>query len=188
MNTIHTRRVGFAALGAVLALGLAGCGGGGESTDSPSDDSVVSGFETTAIAGGDEFCDIAVESLAAEELANKAADDLQAAMTSGDIDALHASSQAVLDNAAVATRFYTLGADAADDQATKDAFNGLARFVAEYSVAMGEAGVNAETVPEFMSSVTTLFTNPELQPLLQSTTGWATTTHDFTVEHCGISG
>ena len=169
----------------ILTFALAGCGGG---SDSPGDGGSTAAVDDPIIGGGDEFCDIAVESLAAEGAVNKASDDLQAAMTSGDIDALHAASQAVLDNSVVATRFYTLGEAAADDQETKDAFNGLARFVAEYSVAMGQAGLDAETVPEFMSSITTLFTNPELQPLLQSTTGWATTTHDFTVEECGISG
>jgi hypothetical protein len=108
-------------------------------------------------------------------------------MTSGDLDALHVASQAVLDNAVLATRFYSLGADAADDQATKDAFNGLADFVANYSIPMGQAGVDAASVPEYTSEITTLFTNPELLPLLENTTGWATTTHDFTVEYCGIS-
>lgn len=169
----------------VFAFALAGCGGG---TDSPGDVGSTAAIDDPIIGGGDEFCDIAVESLAAEDEVNKASEDLQAAMNSGDIDALHAASQAVLDNAVLATRFYTLGAAAADDPATKDAFNGLSRFVAEYSVVMGQAGVDAETVPEFMSSMTTLFTNPELLPLLQSTTGWATTTHDFAVEECGISG
>ena len=186
MNTIHARRIGIAALGAVLTLGLAGCGGG--DTDAPIAGPTDEVLETPTIVGGDDFCDIAVESLAAEGEVNKASEDLTAAMTSGDIDALHAASQAVLDNSVLATRFYSLGAAAADDQPTKDAFNGLADFVAEYSVAMGQAGVDAATVPEFTASITTLFTNPELQPLLQSAGGWATTTHDFTVAECGISG
>jgi hypothetical protein len=169
----------------VLAFALAGCGGG---SDTPVAAGSTDAVDDPIIGGGSEFCDIAEESLAAEGAVNQASDDLQAAMTSGDIDALHAASQAVLDNSVLATRFYTLGEAAADDQATKDAFSGLAQFVEEYSVAMGQAGVDAETVPEFTAAITTLFTNPELQPLLQSTTGWATTTHDFTVAECGIAG
>jgi hypothetical protein len=185
MNTTHARRIGIAALGAVLTLGLAGCGG--DDADPPIAGPTDEVLETPTIVGGDEFCDIAVESLAAEGKVNKAAEDLSAAATSGDIDALHAASQAVLDNAVLATRFYSLGADAADDQPTKDAFNGLGDFVANYSIPMGQAGVDAASVPEYTSSITTLFTNPELLPLLQSVSGWATTTHDFTVEYCGIS-
>jgi hypothetical protein len=194
MHTIHTRRVGIAALGAVFTLGLAGCGGAGESTDSPTDDSIVSGFETTAIAGGDEFCDIAVESLAAEGEVNAAADQLTAALSdaelqaSGDVGPLHDAGQQVVDNAALGVKFYDLGASAATDPAVKDAFTGLSSFVTNYSIPMGQLGVDATTYPEFLASLTQLFTDPELQPLLQSVSGWAATAHDFTVERCGIAG
>jgi hypothetical protein len=186
MHTIHSRRVGMAALGAVLTLGLAGCGGGG--TDSPSEDSTASGFEPPAIAGGDDFCDAAASSLASAEGVTEASDDLSAAMTSGDIDALHAAGQAVLDNSAEASAFYALGAEEADDPAVKAAFTGLSEFVANYSVPLGEAGVASETSAEFLTAITVLFANPELQPLLEGAPGWATNAHDFTVERCGLEG
>jgi hypothetical protein len=183
----HASKVGASiAVTFVLALSLSGCSGGsgdGGSTAGPT----VGAMGTPSIQGGDDFCDMAVRALAAEGAVNKASEDLSAAMTSGDLDALHAASQAILDNAAEATTFYALGADVADDQATKAAFDGLGQFVADYSIPMGQAGVDAASVPDYTSSITTLFADPALQPLLGSAAGWAQTTSDFAKAHCAIT-
>lgn len=188
MNHTRHARASFACASIALTfvLTLAACSSGGDDATSTGG-STVGSTDAPDIKGGDKFCDIAVASLAAEGEVNKASEDLTAAMTSNDVNALHAASQAILDNAGAATTFYSLGAAAADDQATKDAFNGLGQFVAEYSIPMGQAGVDAASVPDFTSSITTLFANPDLQPLLANAAGWARATSDFTKQHCAIT-
>jgi len=173
-------RASVAGIAIVLALSLSACRSGDSSTGA------VGATGAPSIQGGDEFCNIAVAALASAGDVTKASTDLVTAMTGNDINALHTASQQILDNSTQATHFYTLGAAAANDQATKDAFTGLSQFVAQYSVPMGQAGVSAATVPAFTASITTLFSDPALKPLLQNAAGWAQTTSTFTKQHCAI--
>jgi hypothetical protein len=175
-------RVGIAGIAIVLSLTLAGCRSGDSSTTG-----AAGTTGAPSIQGGDEFCNIAVAALASAGDVTKASNDLTKAMTGNDVNALHAASQAILDNSAQATHFYSLGASAASDQATKDAFNGLSQFVAQYSVPMGQAGVNAASVPAFVSSITRLFSDPTLKPLLTNAATWAQATSTFTKQHCAIT-
>ena len=174
-------RGGAAGLAIVLAFSLSACHSGDSST------AAAGATGAPSIQGGDEFCNIAVAALASAGDVTKASTDLVTAMTGNDINALHVASQAVLDNSTQTLHFYSLGADAASDQATKDAFNGLTQFVEQYSVPMGQAGVNAATVPAFSTSIRTLFSDPSLAPLLQNAAGWAQATSAFTKQHCAIN-
>ncbi len=114
-------------------------------------------------------------------------DDLNTAMSTMDVNALHSAGQGILDHSDQATAFYSAGAAAADDQATKDAFNGMVSFVSDYSVIMGQAAVDADSVPAFMGSVAVILNEPATVPLLSNAGDWATTVKDYTTAHCPLT-
>ena len=92
----------------------------------------------------------------------------------------------IVDNGNDAVVFYDLGATVADDPEVQEAFTGLSGFVTNFSIPMGEAAASATDYQDFIGEITTLFADPALQPLLTNASPWATTTHDFIVERCGI--
>ena len=108
-------------------------------------------------------------------------------MSSNDVTALHTAGQAVLDHNDQAVAFYAAGVQIADDQATKDAFQGMSDFVTEYSSKVGQAAVDAPSVPEYMGAVAAIITDPATTPLLSQAGDWATTVKDYTVAHCSLT-
>lgn len=169
-----------------FALALAACSPDGDPSGGATPDN-------PAISGGDPFCDLAVQSLAAAEGVTQASDDLNAIMSDpeffsggGDIDGLHTAGEKIIANGQDSIELYDLGATVADDPEVQAAFTGMSDFIEMYSIPLGQAASSASSGQEFFGTIQSLFTNPEMQTLLQSTPGWATTTHDFIVERCGI--
>ncbi len=194
-------RLGLAVASGALALVLAGCSGG---SATPSGDATVATTTTaTTMAdaaagttagttagtpqGSDDFCAMAIDAVAAADELSAGMKDLDTAMSSNDIDALHKAGRAIVDYSPQATAFYKAGANAAEDQATKDAFNGMTDFVSKYSVLMGQAAVDATSVSSFMVAVATILNDPDTVPLLTQAADWANTVKDFSTTHCSLT-
>ncbi len=195
MKRTSSARAGITGAAIILTLILAGCGGG---SSTPSGDATVgvtaaaTGGATTdataapSILASDDFCAMAVDAIAAADDLAAGTNELNTAMSTNDVEALHSAGHAILDHSDQATAFYAVGATVADDQATKDAFDGMTTFVADYSVRMGQAAVDATSVPAFMTAVTSIIADPATTPLLTSTGEWATTVKDFATQHCSL--
>lgn len=193
MKRTSRARAGITGVAIILALVLAGCRDG---SGTPSGDAITGSAPAGAtsdatsvptIAASDDFCATAVDSIAAADDIAAATNDLNTAMSTNDVDALHTAGQAILDHNDQAMAFYAAGASVADDQATKDAFLGMIDFVTDYSTKMGQAAVDAPSVPEFMAAVATIVTDPATTPLLTQAGDWATTVKDYTVAHCSLT-
>ncbi len=194
--TSRTRRAIVVGAIASLSLTLSACSGGSPSGSSSSASSAAGPATagategaTTAptIVASDDFCANAIAAVAAADDFSAAMNDLNTAMSSNDINALHTAGQALMDHSDQATAFYAAGAAAADDQATKDAFNGMVSFVSDYATLMGQAAVDAASVPAFMGAVATIIADPATVPLMSNAGDWATTIKDFTTAHCSLT-
>ena len=140
-----------------------------------------------------DFCSQAVASIAASKETTTATDGLNSAMVdpkslaNGDMTSIHELSQKILDSAKVASAFYASGAASADDPDAKAAFKGLSEFVSKYSVPLAQAGLDATSMSDYVTSMTAMVANPELTPLLQKVPDWAAVVSNYTQKQCDIT-
>jgi len=199
-TTSRTRQaVVFGAI-AGLSLTLGACSGGGSSSSSTSGSSVADPATTSmpessapnAAASGD-FCSQAIDSIAASNNMTDATDGLNTTLSdptifaSGDMTPIHELSQAIMDSATVSAGFYAAGAEHATDPEAKAAFSGLSTFVDQYSLPVAQAGLDATSMAEYATSVTTMLADPDIQALLPQAADWAATVADYTKQECNIT-
>jgi hypothetical protein len=190
-------------LGAIAGLGLTlgACSSGSSSTTSVPDPSSTAGPVATSTQGAGapsgaasgDFCSQAVASIAASKETTTATDKLDSAIsdpksfTSGDMTSIHELSQKILDSAKVASAFYASGAANATDPDAKAAFKGLSDFTAQYSVPLAQAGLDAKSMSDYVTSMTSMVANPELTPLLEKVPEWAVVISNYTQKECNIT-
>ncbi len=198
--TSRTRQaVVFGAI-AGLSLTLGACSAGSSSSSSTSGSSVADPATTSmpessapnAAASGD-FCSQAIDSIAASNNMTDATDGLNTTLSdpaifaSGDMAPIHELSQAIMDSATVSAGFYAAGAEHATDPEAKAAFSGLSNFVDQYSLPVAQAGLDATSMAEYATSVTTMLADPDIQALLPQAAGWAATVANYTKQECNMT-
>ncbi len=182
-----------------LSLTLGACSGGGSSDSSssgssPSDPTSTSTQASSAppVAASGEFCSQSIDSIAASNDMTDATGRLNATLSdptifaSGDMTAIHELSQAMMDSATVSAAFYAAGAEHATDANAQAAFDGLSDFVNQYSIPVAQAGLDATSMTEYSTSVTTMLGDPDVQALLPQAADWASTVADYTAQECDI--
>jgi len=180
-------------LAAIIGLSLGACSSSDASTTPTSGMTSTAGPDAPNLAGGGDFCDNAIASLAAANDIQSSTDDLgnafsdPSALASGDMTKIHEYSQAILDSSTATRAFYEAGASSATDPAAKEAFDGLLSFVDQYALPVAQAGLDADSMMAYATTVSALVQDPEVQSLLQKVSGWATTAATYTQEQCGIS-
>ncbi len=198
------RAVVFGAI-AGLGLTLGACSGdtssGSSATPSPTSTSSAGNPVSTSTADANapdsaansDFCSQAIDSIAASNNMTDATDGLNTTLSdptifaSGDMTPIHELSQAILDSANVAAGFYAAGAANADDPDVRAAFNGLSTFVDQYSLPVAQAGLDAASMTEYATSVSTMLGDPDIQALLPKAAGWAATVSTYTQQECNIT-
>ena len=197
----RTRHAAVVCSIAGIGLMLGACSGASTSSTSVPDVSSTTGVVPTstqsAVAPGGavtgDFCSQAVASIAASKETTTATDGLNSAIvdpknfTSGDMTSIHELSQKVLDSAKVASSFYASGAANATDPDAKAAFKGLSDFVTQYSVPLAQAGLDAKSMSDYVTSVTSMVADPTLTPLLQQVPNWAVVVANYTEKECNIA-
>ncbi len=194
------RRVAVFGAVASLSLALGACSGGGPSGSSVPGTSATDAVRTSTpessapnVAANGDFCSQAIDSVAASNRMTEATDALNVTLAdptsfaSGDITPIRELSQAMMDSATVAAGFYAAGAAHASDPDARAAFGGLSDFVDQYSVPLARAGLDATSMTEYATSVTTMLTDPGVQALLPQASGWAATVADYTQRECGMA-
>jgi len=146
---------------------------------------------TIAIAG--DFCDLSVAGLAALATMSAATDDLDSAMSDPaaiggtDLSALRTAGQAIVDNSAPSATFLAEGSRVAGDQATKDAFTGLSRYVSAYENPLAHAGLDSQSYGEFVTRVLAVINDSSLTALADGAAAWTETTRAFAAAKCGAA-
>ena len=198
-TTSRTRQAIVFGAVAGLTLALAACSGGSSSdsptSDSTAADSAATGTPTSSapdVSASGDFCSQAIDSIAASNDMTDATDHLNTTLSdptlfaSGDLTPIHELSQAIMDSATVSAGFYAAGAEHATDPNAKAAFNGLSDFVDQYSVPIAQAGLDATSMTEYATNVTTMLGDPDVQALLPQAADWAATVADYTAQECDI--
>lgn len=175
---------------ALLALPLAACGGG---TDPSASTSAGATPNATVGSSGDAFCDLALLSIEPAREAEVVADNLTALfedpafLTSTDAGPLNELGEELLAYSESAAAFYTQAIPLVDDPAVAEALAGMADFVAQYTLALGEAAVSAGSPLEFFTEIGTTFSDPAVLAVAETAPVYAETIATYAETTCGIT-
>ena len=153
----------------------------------------VLGPAAPTIAGAGDFCGMSVAALAAFANMSAANDDLNSAMSdpaaiSGtDLSALRTAGQAILDSSTPSAPFFAEGTKVAGDQATKDAFTGLSKYVSAYETPLAHAGLDSQSYGEFVTRVLAVINDTSLTALADNAAAWTETARAFAAAKCGAA-
>jgi len=184
----------IAATAVALALPLlAACSGGTDLT--PTADAVAPTHiepDTTgapAIAGGDEFCDLAVASVpVAEQIDAQTADmstTIVEALAAGDMETINAwgSELAALDEQML--QFYADGRPFIEGDSVEGAWNLMEQFVRDYSLAVAEEAAAATDATDFTARMGEIVTDPGIQAAVNFSPAASGAIREYIVTRCG---
>ena len=184
----------IAATVVALALPLlAACSsdGGPSPTDealAPTPDATESAGAPT-IAGGDEFCDLAVASVPVGTAIEAQTADMSTriveALGAGDMATINAwgSELAGLDEQML--QFYADARPYIEGDSVEGAWNLMEQFTRDYSLAVAQEAANATDPTSFTARLGEIVQDPEIQAAVNFSPAAASTIHDYIVTRCG---
>jgi hypothetical protein len=187
------KRLLAATVVAVALPVLAACSGGGEPI--PTAEAVVpthvepDATATPDIAGGDEFCDLAVASVpVGEAIEAKTADmstTIVEALGAGDMATINAwgSELSALDEDML--QFYAEGRPYIEGDSVEGAWNLMEQFVRDYSLAVAQEAATASDPNDFTARLGEIVQNPEVQAAVNFGPAAAASIRQYIVTRCG---
>ena len=193
--------IGFAAGTALL---LAGCSGSSDDDTSAAPDASASPT-TTALAGDetkapdvgnldDPLCAAASESVDDAEAITSKTSDLTTMLqdptflTGGDTAALNQWGNDMLTLVSSTKGFYETGVQETAGEAVNADFATLSTFVTQYSTALAQAAADAKSTTEFMSTISTLFTDSDSQAAVAAAPAAAQNVATYLGTRCDLVG
>jgi hypothetical protein len=171
---------------------LAACSGSGPTPTTDALEPTRSAPQATAapdIAGGDEFCDLAVASVpVGEAIEAKTADmstTIVEAIGTGDMATINAWGAELAELDEQMLQFYADGRPYIEGDSVEGAWDLMEKFVREYSLAVAQEAATASDPNDFTARLGEIVQNPEVQAAVNFGPAAAENIRQYIVTRCG---